>query len=112
MMSTWVIPYVDQDISFWEEIADRFGMYVKEVYFPVFGGVIASGRSKQPEKFMETFLRYAPLSKSVLVNRLYHDLNCLGHKTRFLGILPVFLGSKRHFCADSLPLVEKNVAQN
>jgi hypothetical protein len=45
-------------------------------------------------------------------NRLYHDLNCLGHKTRFLGILPVFLGSKRHFCADSLPLVEKNVAQN
>jgi hypothetical protein len=36
----------------------------------------------------------------------------LGHKTRFLGILPVFLGSKRHFCADSLPLVEKNVAQN
>jgi hypothetical protein len=43
---------------------------------------------------------------------LYHDLNCLGHKTRFLGILPVFLGSKRHFCADSLPLVGKNVAQN
>jgi hypothetical protein len=29
-----------------------------------------------------------------------------------LGLLPVFLGSKRHFCADSLPLVEKNVAQN
>ncbi len=68
MMSIWVIPYVDQDISFWGEIADRFGMYVKEVYFPVFGGVIASGRSKQPEKFMETFLRHAPLSKSVLVN--------------------------------------------
>jgi hypothetical protein len=36
----------------------------------------------------------------------------LGHEARFLGILPVFCGSKRHFCADSLPLVGKNVAQN
>jgi hypothetical protein len=67
-MSTWVIPYVDQDLGFWEEIADRFGVHVKEVYFPVPGGAIASGRSRQPERFMETFLQYAPLPKSVLVN--------------------------------------------
>ena len=67
-MSTWVIPYVDQDIAFWEEIADRFGAHVKEVYFPVPGGGVASGRSKQPDKFMETFLQHAPLSKAVLVN--------------------------------------------
>jgi hypothetical protein len=45
-------------------------------------------------------------------NGLYHDLNYLGHETRFLGILPVFWGSKRHFCTDSLLLVGENVAQN
>ena len=67
-MSTWVIPYVDQDIVFWEEIADRFGAHVKEVYFPVPGGIVASGRSKQPDRFIEAFLRHAPLPKAVLVN--------------------------------------------
>jgi hypothetical protein len=67
-VSTWVIPYVDQDPSFWEEIADRFGAHVKEVYFPMPGGVLASGRGKQPDCHLETFLRHAPLSKSVLLN--------------------------------------------
>lgn len=67
-MSTWVIPYVDQAVPFWEEIADRFGAYVKEVYFPMPGAIVVSGRSKQPDRFMETFLRYAPLPKAVLVN--------------------------------------------
>lgn len=67
-MSAWVIPYVDQDPGFWEEIADRFGPHIREVYFPVPSGVIASGRSRQPEAFMEAFLQRAPLSKSVLVN--------------------------------------------
>jgi hypothetical protein len=67
-MSTWVIPYVDLDFSFWEEIAGRFGAHVKEVYFPMPGGIVASGRSKQPDRFMEAFLRHAPLPKAVLVN--------------------------------------------
>lgn len=67
-MSTWVIPYVDQDIFFWEEIADGFGEHVKAVYFPMPGGIIASGRGKQPDDHLETFLRRAPLPKAVLVN--------------------------------------------
>ena len=67
-MSIWVIPYVDQDISFWEEIADTFGAHVKEVYFPVPGGIVASGRGKQPDDHLEMFLRRAPLPKSVLIN--------------------------------------------
>jgi hypothetical protein len=67
-MSTWVIPYVDQDVSFWEEIADRFGGQVKEVYFPLPGGIIGSGRGKQPDRFLEAFLRQAPLPKCVLLN--------------------------------------------
>jgi len=65
-MSTWVIPYVDQDLSFWDEVAARFGAHVKEVYFPMPG--LASGRPKQPDRFTETFLRHAPLPKAVLVN--------------------------------------------
>jgi len=67
-MSKWVIPYVDQDLSFWEEIADKFGSQVKEVYFPMPGGIIASGRSRQPDRHLETFLRFAPLPKAVLFN--------------------------------------------
>jgi len=72
-MSTWVIPYVDLDLSFWEEIADRFRAHVKEVYFPMPSGMVASGRGRQPDRFMETFLRYAPLSKTVLVNPIVLD---------------------------------------
>lgn len=67
-MSTWVIPYVDQDLSFWEEIADRFGAHIKEVYFPLPDGIIASGRGPQPGRYLETFLRHAPLPKAVLLN--------------------------------------------
>lgn len=67
-MSTWVIPYVDQDLSFWEEVAEKFGGHVKEVYFPMPGGVVASGRGRQPDDHLETFLRSVPLPKAVLVN--------------------------------------------
>lgn len=67
-MSTWVIPYVDQDLPFWEEVAERFGAYIKQVYFPMPGETIASGRPRQPDQFVETFLRRAPLPKAVVVN--------------------------------------------
>lgn len=67
-MSTWIIPYVDQGLDFWQEIGNRFGEQVKEVYFPVPGGQFASGRSSQPERFLDDFLRHAPLAKSVVVN--------------------------------------------
>ena len=67
-MSEWAIPYVDQDLAFWEEIADRFGARIKEVYFPMPGGRIASGRSPQPSCHLDVFLRHAPLPKAVLLN--------------------------------------------
>lgn len=67
-MNAWIIPYVDQDLWFWEEIADRFGARISEVYFPMPGDVISSGRSRQPDRFLDTFLRHAPLPKSVLLN--------------------------------------------
>jgi len=67
-VSTWVIPYVDQDLDFWREIAARFDVYIKEVYFPMPGEIVTSGRSKQPGSFLESFLRDAPLPKAVLAN--------------------------------------------
>jgi hypothetical protein len=67
-MSTWIIPYVDQDLSFWEELADRFGSHIKEVYLPLPGEIVGSGRGKQPDDRLEDFVRHAPLPKSVLLN--------------------------------------------
>jgi collagenase-like PrtC family protease len=67
-MSTWIIPYVDQGLDFWQEIRDRFGGQVKEVYFPIPGGHFASGRSAQPEQHLDDFLRHAPLAKSAVMN--------------------------------------------
>jgi len=67
-LNTWVIPYVDQDISFWQEIADRFGAHIEEVYFPMPGGLFASGRGRQPDSLLETFLRSGALPKAVLLN--------------------------------------------
>lgn len=67
-MSTWVIPYVDLELEFWEEIHDRYGQQVKEVYFPAPAGRFASGRSLQPERVLESFLRHAPLAKAILLN--------------------------------------------
>ena len=67
-MSTWVIPYIDQEPAFWDEISARFGPQIAEVYFPAPGGTIATGRSRQPEQFLSAFLRHSTLSKSVLIN--------------------------------------------
>jgi hypothetical protein len=63
-----VIPYVDQGLEFWETIRERFEGQVREVYFPVPDGRFASGRSRQPQRFLEDFLRYAPLPKGLLLN--------------------------------------------
>lgn len=67
-MSTWVIPYIDQDAAFWTELDARFGAHIKEVYFPLPGGVVGSGRSHQPNRMLNHFLNDAPFAKSVLVN--------------------------------------------
>jgi hypothetical protein len=67
-VSTWVIPYIDQRLEFWEQIQDRFGVHIREVYFPMPEAGFASGRSRQPEQFLDGFLRRAPLAKSVLLN--------------------------------------------
>jgi hypothetical protein len=64
----WVIPYVDQEPAFWEELTGRFGKYIHSVYFPMPGGSVASGRPPQPEKLLHLFLQRTHLEKTVLVN--------------------------------------------
>ncbi len=67
-MSTWIIPYVDQPLDFWQEVDRCFGPQVREVYFPVPDRQLASGRPPQPEGWLGEFLQHAPLPKAVLVN--------------------------------------------
>jgi hypothetical protein len=64
----WVIPYVDQPIAFWEDIADAFGAFIREVYMPLPGKLIGSGRPSQPDTHLKPFLRRARLPFSVLLN--------------------------------------------
>lgn len=67
-MKTWVIPYVDQELGFWERLYQDFADAIREVYFPFPGDVIGSGRPSQPQLHLQNFLRHAPFPLSVLVN--------------------------------------------
>jgi hypothetical protein len=67
-MSTWVIPYIDQDSSFWQDIASRFGSQIHSVYLPMPGSLVASGRAPQPDQHTAAFLREISLPKTVLIN--------------------------------------------
>ncbi|MDO8589612.1 MAG: radical SAM protein [Armatimonadota bacterium] len=64
----WVIPYVDQDMGFWEDLARDFGDSIKEVYLPLPGEVVGSGRPPQPSERVSEFLQARLFDVSVLVN--------------------------------------------
>jgi len=66
----WVLPYIDQPLEFWQRLRDDFGNRILEVYFPLPGGLIGSGRPAQPDVRLEEFLRDARLPAGVLVNHL------------------------------------------
>ncbi|HSJ57514.1 MAG TPA: hypothetical protein VLC95_10055, partial [Anaerolineae bacterium] len=51
-----------------QEVHARFGTSIREVYFPMPAGGVASGRSRQPEQHLETFLRDGPLPKALIIN--------------------------------------------
>jgi len=67
-MSTWVIPYIDQEVAFWQEISNKFGEQIHSVYLPVPGSLVASGRAPQPDQRVGAFLRESRLKKTVLIN--------------------------------------------
>jgi hypothetical protein len=64
----WSVPYIDQPLSFWEQLVDDYATDLYAIYFPLPGGIIGSGRPPQPMEHVETFLRHAPVQRSVLIN--------------------------------------------
>jgi len=64
----WAVPYIDQPPEFWQKFNAEFGETIAEVYFPLPGGLMGSGRPPQPQEHMTDFLRQAPVAKSVLLN--------------------------------------------
>jgi hypothetical protein len=64
----FVIPYVDQDEKFWQKICSLYCGQIREVYFPIMDDFIATGRPKQPERYLKDFLESKILTVSVLIN--------------------------------------------
>jgi hypothetical protein len=64
----WVVPYIDQPLEFWQELAATLGAHIREVYFPIPLKGIQSGRPPQTDAHLEDFIRSAPLNASVLIN--------------------------------------------
>lgn len=64
----WCIPYIDQPPDFWKSLYEEFHPFIKEVYFPISGEIVGSGRPPQPNRYLNLFLRSSPFSCSVLIN--------------------------------------------
>ena len=64
----WVIPYIDQPLSFWERITEDYTQNINEVYVPLPGDVLGSGRPPQPTEHLNEFLHRSPFPFSVLIN--------------------------------------------
>lgn len=66
----FVIPYIDQPATFWQQLNEEFGPSIKAIYFPLPGNLIGSGRPLQPGKHLEEFLSLSLFPYSVLLNPL------------------------------------------
>jgi hypothetical protein len=64
----WSLPYIDQPLCFWEDLAARYGAQICEVYFPLDDRVVGSGRPPLPRKHLQEFLAHAPVPKAALLN--------------------------------------------
>ena len=88
----WLLPYVDQPISFWDRVSEEFGQIRKEIYFPLPTEKIGSGRPEQPTEHLDDFLRHDAFNHSALLNpmTLSRPVKELGPKIietlrRFMG---------------------------
>lgn len=66
--AVWQIPYVDQPVVFWVELEEQLGAFIREVYFPLPGTDVGSGRPMQPMHHLQAFLRGSPFAANALVN--------------------------------------------
>lgn len=64
----WVIPYVDQPLTFWQQLADDFDPKLLSVYLPLPGTAVGSGRPRQPMAHLAEFLEHRLFPVNVLVN--------------------------------------------
>ena len=64
----WIIPYIEQPLTFWEQIAEHAGSKIQAVYFPLPGNILGSGRPSQAMEHLDQFLRRSPFPLSVLIN--------------------------------------------
>lgn len=66
----WIIPYIDQPLSFWEAVEENYSRFGLEVYFPLSADIIGSGEPTQPSRQLDAFLRHSPFPCSALLNSL------------------------------------------
>jgi hypothetical protein len=64
----WMLPYVDQPVEFWQELAATYPSSIKGVYFPLPVSGLGSGRPPQPAQHLEPFLNQDAVGKHVLIN--------------------------------------------
>lgn len=64
----FAIPYTDQPGAFWSRLFANYSRYIKEVYFPVAGNRIGTGRPVQPSVHLTEFLENDYIPKAVLIN--------------------------------------------
>jgi len=62
------LPYIDQSLEFWDQLSERYGNDIHEVYFPVQSDKITSGRPPQPASRLFSFLARSSLPKALLIN--------------------------------------------
>ena len=64
----WTIPYIDQPISFWQDLNSDFGTFIDQVYMPAPLDNISTGRPQQSEQYVHEFLKNSPFNISLLIN--------------------------------------------
>ncbi len=68
MEKSYIIPFVNAEMEFWEKLSAIYEQKIKEVYFPITDVQIGTGRPKQPEVHLQDFLESKVLPVSLLVN--------------------------------------------
>jgi hypothetical protein len=68
MKNSFSIPFIDQKLSFWEEIQTRFGSFINEVYLPIDNEITGSGRPIQSRTNLSEFLESGVLPLGILIN--------------------------------------------
>ena len=68
MKKTYIIPFVNMELKFWEKLSSLYRQNIKEVYFPYLDNQIGTGRPEQPNVNLKEFLESKILPVSILIN--------------------------------------------